>query len=424
MNTSFNINGKFTISDNAGAFTTYDNENVSNIYSSNGTGSIYFNNSALNDTITYQYYTEGTNATECKINVQQLALRNSKNEIESSTDTYLFLKDEQSLENSIYYFDNNQNKWLKKDNTIKTYKITFIGPTNEITKEYTTDVDFLFPSSDDEEFKDFLYESKYNLKKWKIEGIGIYDAGKTYKLTTTSDLRASPIYGGWYLDIDNKSNYYLDYANGELYKGLKKVESKDNTGNISICYFDETSGLFKDDYTDTYLNPTDNKYYFINNGVVQERGFYKYTLESTSTDYNYVFVNNDNTLLTNDTYYIDVSDINNSLLPSGYYTFDNSGLITKEDKTTSNYNGDNVYIANIDNKEDSTYINGIRVAYGLFIDNNHYKYSNMEGYIVKNTTYYVSNTNNLGNIKEGLYYFDSNGYMYDENFNIIEVNKL
>lgn len=419
FDTTLDINGKLNISNNAGIFTTYDSNNYANVYTSNGTGTVNYNDAPItNENVTYQYNA----GTKTEILIQQLALRNSKNEIESSTDTYLFLKDEQPLDNLIYYFDNIQNKWLKKDNTIKTYKITFIGPNNEITKEYTTDVDFTFPSSVDEDFKDFLYQSKYKVRKRKIEGIGIYDAGKTYKLATTSDLRASPIYGGWYLDIDNKSNYYLDYNSGELFKGLKKVESKDNTDNISICYFDETSGLFKDDYTNTYLNPTDNKYYFIINGVVQEKGFYKYSLDNTSNDYNYVFVNNDNSLLTNGTYYIDVSEINNSLLPSGYYTFDNNGLISKEDKTISNYNGDNVYIANINNEGDSTYINGIRVAYGLFIDNNHYKYSNTEGYIVKNTTYYVSNINNLNNIKEGLYYFDNNGFMYDENFNIIEVN--
>lgn len=419
VNVRFDINGKLNISNEAGIFTTYNSNNYANVYSSSGTGEIYYNGTPVNEEVTYQY----NGNTENSIPIQQLALRNSKNEVESSSDTYLFLKNEGSLTDLLYYFDNDQSKWIKKDNTIKTYKITFIDSDKTVTKEYATNADFKFPTSNDDQFKKFLYNDKYTVKKWRIENSGIYDSGVSYKLTTTRDLLAIAIYGGWYTDIDNKSKYYLDYDDGELYKGLKKVETS-NKDDVEICYFDENNGLFKEDYTSTYLNQTDNKYYFINNGVVQENGFYKYL--DSSNNYNYVFVNNDNTLLVDiNNYYIDVSNLNNSILPSGYYSFDKSGLIKKEDTNTNNYNGDNVYITNIDNKGDSTYINGIRVSYGLFISDNHYKYSNKEGYIVKNGTYYVSNIsniNNQNNIKEGLYYFDENGYMYDEEFNIIEVN--
>ena len=419
INVRFDINGKLNISNEAGIFTTYNSNNYANVYSSSGTGEIYYNGTPVNEEVTYQYNGD----TENSIPIQQLALRNSKNEVESSSDTYLFLKNEGSLTDSLYYFDNDQSKWIKKDNTIKTYKITFIDSDKTVTKEYATNADFKFPTSNDDQFKKFLYNDKYTVKKWRIENSGIYDSGVSYKLTTTRDLLAIAIYGGWYTDIDNKSKYYLDYDDGELYKGLKKVETS-NKDDVEICYFDENNGLFKEDYTSTYLNQTDNKYYFINNGVVQENGFYKYL--DSSNNYNYVFVNNANTLLVDiNNYYIDVSNLNNSILPSGYYSFDKSGLIKKEDTNTNNYNGDNVYITNIDNKGDSTYINGIRVSYGLFISDNHYKYSNKEGYIVKSGTYYVSNIsniNNQNNIKEGLYYFDENGYMYDEEFNIIEVN--
>ncbi len=411
INSKLDINGTLNISDSGGIYTTNGTNNYANVFSSNGTGKIIFNGN-LDDQKAIQQF-NWDNGVE-QNTLYPLYLRNSTSELESTTDTYCNLLEEKPLTGNTIHFDKVQNKWMKKSSLISSYKITFADSNNsslKVEKEYNSGEDFIFPSTTDTQFNNFTYNG-YKVKKWIIEGEGIFDSGKTYQLSSSRDLTAYAIYGGW--TSLNGDKYYIDYKSGDYFKGLKKVEDNDE---IKICKFKDDTGIFDYGYTNTYLNPTDNKYYFINNGVVKERGFYKYSLNST--DYNYVFVNNDNTLLTNGTYYIDVNDINNSLLPSGYYTFDNNGLISKEDKTISNYNGDNVYIANIDNKGDSTYINGIRVGYGLFIDNNHYKYSNIEGYIVKDTTYYVSNTNNLNNIKEGLYYFDSNGYMYDENFIII-----
>lgn len=416
INSKLDLNGTLNISNSGGIYITNGNNNYANIFSSNGTGKIIFNGE-LNEQKTIQQYNFVSGVEQNTL--YPLYLRNSTNELESTTDTYCNLLEEKPLIGNTIHFDKVQNKWMKKSSSTSSYKITFVDSNNsslKVEKEYDSGEVFLFPSSNETQFNNFTYNG-YKVKKWIIEGDGIFDAGKSYQLSSSRDLTAYAIYGGW--ASLNGDKYYIDYNSGAYYKGLMKVE---DDGEIKICKFKDDTGIFDYGYTNIYLNPTDNKYYFIINGVVQEKGFYKYSLDNTSTDYNYVFVNNDNTLLTNGTYYIDVSDINNSLLPSGYYTFDNNGLISKEDKTISNYNGDNVYIANINNEGDSTYINGIRVGYGLFIDNNHYKYSNTEGYIVKNTTYYVSNINNLNNIKEGLYYFDNNGFMYDENFNIIEVN--
>lgn len=260
--------------------------------------------------------------------------------------------------------------------------------------------------------------NKYKVKKRRIEGVGIFEVKENTKLTTTKDLSAIPIYGGWYIDIDNSSKYYLDFNSGEKYKGLMKV---DYNNSIQICYFDENTGIFRNEFTGMFLNNKDMNNYFVQNGVVKEKGFYKYLKEDSSNDYNYVFVSDDNSLLKGGTYYVNIDDKTQSILPSGTYNFDANGLIIKEDTDTSSYNEDNVYIKNIDNKGDSAFINGIRVGIGLFKDGNYLKYADSTGFIVKNTTYYVSKTNNINSIKEGLYYFDNEGRMYDESFTLIEA---
>lgn len=179
--------------------------------------------------------------------------------------------------------------------------------------------------------------------------------------------------------------------------------------------------VFDFSYNGSYYNEEDENYYFINSGiVVDDQGFARY---QNSNDigtnlYDYLYVSTDNSLLTNGTYYVETND--NDILPCGYYTFDSNGYIVKEDSDTSHYNQE-VYIANINEQGDATYIDGIRVSYGLLINNGHYYYSDSNGFIVKNKTYYVNKTNGLG-IKEGLYYFDELGRMYDESFNLIEVN--
>lgn len=344
-------------------------------------------------------------------------LRNSINEAISSGDTYCDVSEENSLKDITFYFDIVQNKWTKKSSLVSSYIINFVDANNSsllVTKEYTPNDKFTFPTSDDELFNAFKYKG-YKVKKWKIEGVGIYDAGKEYTLASSRNLDAYALYGGW-VDL-NGEKYYIDYETGDYYKGLKKV---DYNNEIKICKFKE-DGAFDLGYTGTYLNPVDNKYYFIESGVVKEKGFYKYVSSLTSNDYNYVFVSDDNTLLKGGTYYINIDDKTSSILPSGTYNFDENGLIIKEDKDTSSYNEDNVYIKNIDNKGDSAFINGIRVGIGLFKDENYLKYADSKGFIVKNTTYYVSKTNNINGIKEGLYYFDNQGRMYNENFSLIEV---
>lgn len=218
-------------------------------------------------------------------------------------------------------------------------------------------------------------------------------------------------------------NYYFFYDNVS-YKdttGLVRVPSLNNT-STNIYLFNNDSSL--SNYSGVYDHISENQVldkYFIDKGCLyEEKGLYKFTrnnpdnLAETITDY--LYINSDNTLSYSIEKLYIPDEYTNGKLPSGYYSFDSNGYIKRGDLDTTNYNG-KPYI-----KDYVTYIDGIKVSCGLFIYDRYYYYSNTNCEIVRDTTFYVSKTNNLG-ISEGLYYFDGQGRMYDQNFKLIEVKQ-
>lgn len=161
-NVIVNINGKLNIESGAGVFTTYDGENYANVFSSNGTGEVSYNGTPFRETNTYQY-DKSTN--KHTLSVMQLALRNSREEIESSNDSFLKLSAEETLNDSTYYFSVSDSKWLKKSSATNVFKITFFDAINNlnVTKQYTVNKDFVFPSSDEEEFSGFKLNKDFYL---------------------------------------------------------------------------------------------------------------------------------------------------------------------------------------------------------------------------------------------------------------------
>ena len=130
----------------------------------------------------------------------------------------------------------------------------------------------------------------------------------------------------------------------------------------------------------------------------------------------YMYVSKDGDLYRNGEYYLTSKD--GDVLPSGYYNFDENGYIIREDDDATMYNH-TLYV-----KNNVTYFDGIRVAYGLFDQNNYLYYSDSNGNLVKDKTFYVIDIKDYSssNIKVGLYYFDSEGRMCDEQLNPIEVS--
>ena len=412
------INGTINVSNGGGIYSTFTNANdlngkVANIISSKGTGNIVYNgepgNSTTNNSIytTYQYKQVSTDGEFISITVSHPILRNQQ-DVENENYTYLNLgQSSSSLADVNVVYDNTIKEWKITTKNQSTFNITFINEKNSTDIFKTTYEDgeiFTFPTNSITQFE----YNNFELKKWFIPELGFFNPGESTTLNLGRDIEVYAIWGGWV--NYNGYYYYIDYNTGEFLNGLKRVEHY-SENKTYIMKFD--NGIFDIGYTGIYYDSNYNKNYYVASGIVQENsGLIKYTTNITTLSFEYIFIQSDNSLLTSGRYYIDTNL--NSLLPSGYYNFDSNGYIIRDDTEITDSNGQ-IYI-----KDNFTYIDGIKVSYGLFVYNNNLYYSNTNCEIVRNTTFYVSKTNNLG-INEGLYYFDEEGRMYDQNFNLIEV---
>ena len=413
---TININGLIKTNNGASIYTTLSYESdgttvkgAANIYSSEGTGKIMYISDIGSITETFQYTNRNGSMEPESIPVAPSYLKNGDG-------TYFIPTDECSGKTVFYNNEPGVQKRELQENEQIERNIIFKDSNSSIAKSviisYTVGEEFTFPYAYDSRLN-FTNPNGYSLKRRYIFNLGYFSPGDKVVLGDyTNDITAIAIWGG---RIQEENSYkYIDYNSGNYLKGLNKVQTR-NTKDIKIHLFDE-NGIFLSDYNGFY-DANDNKKYYLELGIVQENVGLT-TISSPSGvfgEYEYIYIDVDNSVLTNGTYYI--SNTNDYLLPSGSYTFDNNGYIVKEDTTSNRYDGE-PYI-----KDDVTYIDGIRVSLGLFINNNHYSYSDNNGNLVKSKTYYVSKTNSLG-INKGLYYFDENGFMYDENFNVIEVNSL
>ena len=391
-----NLNGEMILNNGAAIYTTIikdSNGNYqsggANIHSSNGTGKITFTQGLGTETVTYQV-ADGAGSFE-EIPIVPSYLKNGEN-----ADEEYFIPNnvEGGVVNKTIVFDMNTDSWSLKDSIAKTYKLIYVDENNGNSYEstYTVNKEFALPTSEDLNF----YFNNYSIKKWEIPSLGVYNPGTSISLGDLGELEIYAIYGGWI--NDNQDKYYIDYNSGEYLKGLNRVDRLDNQSTI-IALFDENNGLFLESYNGIYNDTATDKTYFLEFGIVKvDEGLISYQKESDlgTNLYNYLYITSDNSLLTNGTYYIEAK--NGNVLPSGYYSFDENGYIIKEDTDTSNYNKE-VYINNINEQGDATYIDGIRVSVGLFTYNGHYYYSDAYGYIVKNKTYYVSKVNDTGDRK-------------------------
>lgn len=405
------LNGEIIVNDGAAIYTTLgtlDNgfyTGGANIHSSKGTGKITFVQGLGANTVTYQAKQSNTSISYVDIPVDTAYLKNG--------DGSYFIPSQYAggIVNKTIYYDSILDRWTITETQAQKYNITFKDSKSlsTFTMEYTVGESFTFPTKEE---VNFSYET-YDIKYWQV-GNDTYVPGQSIIMGNNGDMIATSIRGG---RIQNKGEYkYIDYDTGEYLTGLHKLESyNSNDSNLNIYLFDE-NGIYLSSYNGFYFNSSDNKTYYIVFGkVLEKKGFNKLSISSSVEDFEYIYIQSDNSLLTSiDNYYID-TNLNN-LLPSGYYSFDSNGHIKRDDLDTTNYDG-KPYI-----KDYITYIDGIKVSYGLFTYQNYYYYSNINCEIVRNTTFYVSKTNNLG-ISEGLYYFDDQGRMYDQNFNLMKVKQ-
>lgn len=408
-----NNNGTITINTGAGLYTTRSSSdsnynNIANVFSSNGTGVFQFSGTPGSKTITYQYSGDFVG-----INVSYLLLRNSMNQSPNASDTTFDLNGVGDLTDKNIYFDLSESQWKLRTFDEKVFEISFVDNTyNNATykSNFTVGENLVFPTAEQVNFINGIYK----VRRWKIEGVGLFNPGDSYVLNEARNLTVIAIYGGW---TNNGSDvYYVDYYSDFTPNGLFRAENREDSSKTSIYKFLE-GGLLDYSYSGIYFNKIDNYSYYIEGGmVIETEGFQKISSKEELGLFYYIFISSNNALLKNGTFYIDST---NGLLPSGYYTFDENGYIFREDAVTINSKG-KVYI-----KDNKTYIDGIKVSYGLFAynDGNHYYYyySNNNGEIVRNQTFFITNVNDTG-VKQGLYYFDEQGRMYNQNFELWEVN--
>ncbi len=410
------LNGEIIVNNGACIYSTVNkNEDgnilgAGNIHSSKGTGKITFVDGVGNLTETYQTYYSGGMKFD-SIPVTTAILKNGSN---GSTSYFDPSTVDGGIADKLIFFDTEKDEWSISDASKITYTITYI---NEIdnksyTSSYTVGEEYQFENASDIGFK----YNDYALKYWRIENVGLFKENDAYVFGDLGNIVVNAVWGGWIKDSDN-NDLYIDYENGNYLKGINKVESIAGDGIKTYLFYD--NGVLAKDYSGVYYNEIDDSFYYISFGVIQENeGLIKLVSDPSSQNYkvDYIYIDASNHLLNSGTFYIDST---NGLLPSGYYTFDKNGYINREDTDTINSDGE-VYIKE-NNKTYRTYIDGIRVSYGLFDYNGYYYYSNNNGEIVRGQTFFVTNVNDTG-VKQGLYYFDDQGRMYNQNFELWEVN--
>lgn len=419
INAELDINGTLNVSKDSGLYTTRsstqtDLNSVANFYSSNGTGVVNFVGEPTNLNKIQQY---NRDSGKVDVSICRPALRNST-KIENSNDTYLDLRDYQTLSGKTFYFSE-ENIWTDDALSEKTINVTFIDETYgtaNYVKSFKQGESFIFPTAEE---SGFIF-GDLRVRRWKIEGVGdgLFIPGEEVSLSVVSDLTVVAVWGG---RVNNQGDfYYIDYHTGEYLSGINRVEHYDTNQQGTYLFKFNEQGFLDLSFSGLFLNKKDGLTYYISLGMVVTGPsliVFKNDDQITSNIFNYVYVDGNNHVLTNGEYYIETNS--NDVLPSGYYNFED-GYIKREDDDTTMYN-QTLYV-----KNNVTYIDGIRVAYGLFKQNNYLYYSDSNGNLVKNKTFYVADTKDYSSEKvtAGLYYFDFEGRMCDEMLNPIEVSNL
>ncbi len=173
--------------------------------------------------------------------------------------------------------------------------------------------------------------------------------------------------------------------------------------------------------TSASYNAADERYYYLNKGVVSKRN--EWWKDTTSGAY-YHFGPNQYAYQNVSVVLSPTASGDNPArgIEARYFFGADAKLLRMVSVTsiTSNFSSD-VTITN-----GICYYNGIKAGFGLFENQSHVYLAKDDGSLMKDGTYYVP-SHKINNIKDssgkvltaGLYYFDENGHMYDSNFKVI-----
>lgn len=171
--------------------------------------------------------------------------------------------------------------------------------------------------------------------------------------------------------------------------------------------FESKTGIF---YYDSTVYPCgDNEYYLLSQGYVEiYKGIYR-----DSSSLSYYFFGQSNTAYRNGSYFIPNADKLGHFFP-GSFKFDNKGKLISVVSSGSVSTDMTKYI-----DDGKLKIDGVIAGIGLFeLTDGYIYYAKDDGSVVKNSTCYVSKTNDVQDasnnpIKAGLYWFDAEGHLCD-----------
>ena len=204
-------------------------------------------------------------------------------------------------------------------------------------------------------------------------------------------------YLGTWATIDGKE-YYFD-TNGYTVNGLYRT-AKD--GEEATFVFDNEKGAFLSEQNGLYESGEDT-YWTENGKVVEFAGLQKVVKDNGEINYYYFGQDNKAVKADGDNVHFKVEKNNGLDLPCINYTFGEDGVIV-HDRDTSKRG-----ICDGDDGSVYYFIDGVKVAYGLIrIDGSYYYARTSSGEIVRNRSYWITQTNGLS-IEPGMYNFDESG---------------
>ena len=390
---------------------TSDYTNGANVTSSNKNGRITMSTIG-SDTETKAKQ----NKSEISVTITSVLLKNDDNYSPLYTTT---------KNNSGVTFEYNVDHWENADNIGNKETLTFYNAGAPIEKTYTPGVDtVIFPTVQETP----LFNNQYTVKKWESFSGVVYNPGQQITQCNIGTDYFNAIYGGWLYDTSSSAYKFIDYDTGEYKYGFYEIEhiftdsGQDELFGSSVivhvgdtCYFDLNTGLFSAETGVKHYGTED--YYYCVDGILQkDSGLIYIDTDSDGFNDSYYYIQQNNKACVGGPYLL--SNKLNDLLPAGYYMFDDEGKLIIP--------GQIDHLQEIGNEIFAKDINDNTVfGYGLFSLQNgtitHLYYCKQDGTIVKNTTFYVEKTNNYyidgisterKTIKEGLYYFDENGFMW------------
>ncbi len=408
------------------------------VKSSNGSGIVDFSLASDASNIYQLPNTTAGDIENTKMPVVNARLKNDSS-FEGTDEEYTDLEAGTS---AVMVYDADQKKWVREEQKTIDVTLLFKDETNtsnsySITYKHPTEATgFTFPTAEEAGFAadslgriviGWIDKENGNLYEPGDELSARYEEAKTFYA----------YYGNSWVNINNGSswNYSYDFTSEEKYpEGLVQLPSPDGTTTNWYLFEKDSKGKLSDSFNSAqgtyglfhydssiYAHGND-KYYFIQNGVLlEEEGVRAIIVSGKQTDYCYISsgkgLDSDGDLdsdgglksyvLTSTRKYI-ANDLGS--MSSGFYNIDANGIIHTEDP----------YVAG----NNACYSSDDTVAYGhgLFAYNGYYYYAKEDGSIVKSSsttyeTFYVYRTNNKqyngANITAGLYCFDSDGRMLD-----------